>query len=377
MKRSGFTMIEMLVVLSIILLLFGLTMTVITASMDNARADATRTTVSYIDKAIEDRIEALGRNNVRSHARAFMVAYNVINADKIDEPLARVIVTKDRFQQALPTRLEDMFGLDGTPGTQDDSPLWRVWKKTMNANGIVTTDADIRPTGHIRENENAELLYLFLTEGATYGEIRFRSDDIITRHLRDSPIDTDGNGSFDRPGNGIPEIIDEWGNRIRFYGWTHKLTRPGGGTTDINQPLFTATAGHMLNTINPPASPVPFTMTGHMDSPLNQDPDDPYGRLSAAQNSTGFASAPYQIRLPSGAVVTCKAFNEDNYHPLDTYSIPLVVSAGPDGVLGLVEPTGFDPMTGNYDADLRTAEPLGYRAAWRTDAVYDNITAHN
>jgi prepilin-type N-terminal cleavage/methylation domain-containing protein len=362
MKRSGFTMIELLVVLAIITVLLSISFVVYGSAVEGARVSATRTTIATIQLAIDARTSALALYNAKSLAQSFAASYrlgaNPAPNQTIPENIAEIVVRKNRYKQALPSRLEDLWGYDARPGTPDDSPLWRIWKSTVV--GITVTDANPRPTGHRRDLENSELLYLALTKGNAYGDIRLRIDDINARHIRDAND------------NGIPEFVDDWGNPLRFYNWTHRLVRPGGGTTPIDQRLFSQTAHLLLTAHSPPASPSPYPANIY-NHPLNQDADDFTGALSAAQAATGLMTAPFRIDhdLVPGGAVTCPPFNEVHYHTLDTRGISLVISAGPDGNLGLVEPTEAAAP------ERRTAEPLAYTDPSQLDAVFDNITTRH
>ena len=70
----------------------------------------------------------------------------------------------------------------------------------------------------------------------------------------------------------------------------------------------------------------PTPLTGDYDQ-LNEDPDDSFGILLFEAK-----------RLTASGIPMLIAISETNYHTLDTYHRPLVVSAGADGVLGIYEP---------------------------------------
>lgn len=373
-NRSGFTMIELLVVMTIIAILMSVSFVVYGAAMENARATATRATIVNIQTAVDSKTAALARRNIKSLAQTFEASYNqggnASPNQRISPEVAEILVRKHLYIESMPSRLEDLWGYDLTPGNADDSPLWAVWKRTINkaAGSNVVTDANPRPTGHRRDLENSELLYLFLTQGANFGEGAFLVDKIRSSHVKDTPVDLNGDGTIDG-GNGISEFFDEWGSPLRFYGWTHRLIRPGGNGAAIDQALFAQTAHVLMTGQSPPASPSPYPANVY-NHPLNQDPDDFTGALSVAQTATGLMTAPFQIDLnvgPGVAIVTCPAFDEVNYHALDTRSLSLVVSAGPDRRLGLFEPTEAT------QPERRTAEP----DTTQLDAIVDNITTRN
>lgn len=360
--RRGFTLIELLVVLAIITVLLSISWTVYATSVESARIAATRRVLVELQSAVDARAHALAHYNVRSLAQTFRAAYNQGGNPNpnstISEEVATIIGRKNLYRGALPSRLEDTWGHDGQPGTLDDSPLWKVWKAAVPG----STDATPRPTGHRRDLENIELLYLALTKGSTFGEIQFSPDRIPAQHKRDTND------------NGIPEFVDDWGNPIRFYNWTHRLVRPGGGTTAIDQTLFSKTAYVLLTPRTPPDTPSPYPHDEY-NHPLNQDSDDFTGAFSAARTATNLMTSSFQIDLDTGpgtSIVTCPAFSDSNYHPLDTFSLSLIISAGPDGKLGLNEPTEAT------NPERRTAEPLVYSDSTQdVDVIYDNITTRH
>lgn len=345
MRRSAFTMLELLVVMVLMSILIALVATVYAQSIGAARVAATRTTIRQVQRAVQYRVERFREYNHRNLATLMRAQYDTAGNpspyDKIPLELAGILVQKNRFRATFPQRLEDLFGIDGVPGTEDDSDLWRVWKARCNGSGLPVSDADIRPVGHALELENAELLYLFLDSGERYGDNTFQVDNLNHEHVQDAN------------GNGLPELVDSWGQPIRFYNWPTRLVRPGGGTNPIEQSTFAVTARQMLAITPPPASPSPFPANEY-SHPLNMDPDDPYGTLSSSV-SAGWFTAPFQLnRNPFGSLpnlVTCQPFDETNYHTLDTYHTILIVSAGPDEQLGLVEPTDADLPRRNADLE--------------------------
>lgn len=361
-SRAGFTLIELLVVLTIVALIASVSWAAYGMSVENARAAATRTTLVELQLAIDAKTSALANNNIRGLAQKFQASYaqggNPSPNQTISESIAEIIVRKTLYKGAMPTRVEDMWGFDATPGTSDDSRLWGIWKRKYQ--GLTITDLAPRPIGYRIELENSELLYLFLTDGAGAGEARVNAERLPARH------------KMDQNSNGLPEFVDDWGSPIRFYGWTHRLTRPDGNGMPIDQSLFNKTA-HLLSTAQTlPATPAPYPATIYNHA-INQDPDDPTGALSDRMTATGLFTVPFDVDLDVVMdpmfvdIHTCPAFDEESYHALDTRGLSMVISAGPDRVLGLIEPTE------QTNPDQRTAMPI----LTLIDALYDNVTTRH
>jgi len=353
-RRSGFTLIELLVVLAIITILLSISWAVYGTAVESARADATRATIRQLDSALQERHKAFQRVNLKSQAKLFKSRYD--NSSPVNNPaavsleVAEIIVRKDRFKAAFPQRLEDLWGFDGVANTSDDAPLWAVWKAKTGFSARNATAPD--------PFESSELLYLALTNGGSFGAPTLTLDKLRAQHVRDAN------------GNGLNEIYDEWGFPLRFYNWPTRLVRPGGETSagppidlaDITVANFRAAALPLMPTLPKITSDLSYDFNTFVNHQLNIDPQDPTGALLAAQNATtpGIGRNPFTL----GSVTNQRALTEEFYGTFDTYSLPLIVSAGPDGQLGLTE-----PALAGTGGQARLAEPTGSR-----DFLYDNIT---
>jgi len=173
--------------------------------------------------------------------------------------------------------------------------------------------------------DSAEVLYRLLTDTETFGTAAEDASEFGTIEVGDS--DDDGNMEF----------LDGWGRPIRYYPYPTRLFKPGGHQANQPNGGVDTTRGATI-------------LFGSLvsEEELNRDQDDPFGVLLDQQ----FARQ--------------RGFNERDFHTFSTYHTPLVVSAGPDGELGLFEPNDTT-APGNH-----LAKPTG-----NLTHLDDNLTNHN
>ena len=368
LRRSGFTMVELLVVITIIAILMSISFAVYNSSLENARVAATRSLIRQVDGALQDRLDAFARLNLRSQAQQFQLAFNTANAPAtIPLPVADVIIYKDRFRAAFPQRVEDLWGLSGDPTIGDNAPLWRVWMRETGATAMAPRPAVITP-----DIESSVLLHLTLTQGSAFGLPAVSLDGISPNHVRTIETYTDGGGVT----HYVSYFVDEWDRPLRFFNWPTRLVRYDGEQSYTNPPpslinnnideaTFLASARVLMSRAPQTpttASTLPYNYFSH---PLNQDPDDQFGALTALLNDATQFGGPI-LRTPTGFSLgsyNAQPIDENFYHTLDTYHTPLIVSGGPDRRIGL-----FEPNTAGPD---RLARPLDIT---NTDELNDNLT---
>jgi hypothetical protein len=245
---------------------------------------------SHIKATIDDARQETG--NYGPGSTVYQMAGQDVNR-------ARVIWIKMRLAQQFPTRYGEALAPCGgnVPG---ESAYGKILSPRTNPN--------FNPSKTNPATESAACLLMALT----------------ARDRRGVNISKGYLGSLqmqDTDGDGIPEIVDNYGNPIVFVRWPMPtdITQSDGNFKMINS--WDAT---------------------YLSEKNLHDPQDPTGVLQAP-NWTG--SAMYQ-----GAV-----------HPLSApypnlYLVPVIISAGPDGTLGLNwTPGSFDigvnPATKNASGD--------------------------
>ena len=373
--RGAFTLIELLIVVTIISILLGLSIGVTLSFLTSAREAATRTTLAKIDVELGRRFAALRRQQDRMG---------------VSSPL----IQKRRAMEDFPAYMAAAPGPDGTPGTADDVRLFetddvfngrvgRAFESNAAARGPFAADGYAEdPTA------SAEALFVLLSSGSTFGTSDPGGDLLTEREL----ADTDGDG--------LREVVDGFGNPLRFYRTPTRLLRPslpaaagydgtvpdavagaqdGDGRFALTAHAFAEPAGEfatvaqvLLENALPGVEPNPADLFDRdtrvhgdaapsdaylptLGSVLRADPDDPYARVGL-----DFADPFGNGRsYPAGAG---PAAFEKLFHTPTTWYRPIVVSAGADGDLGLFEPQ--DRTRFGHLAQPR--EPV---------ATYDNITS--
>lgn len=316
----GFTLVELLMVIGIIGFLITVSGFVIGNMIGASKEAATLATIQKVHGVVMERIRGLDialetQAEMRKRSKNFSVTLDSSAGFVVGGPIA---FRKLQTRALIPTRLEDLPTSGRTV--------------FLTGTGHANVAAYRGASDWSAAVESSELLFFSLTQGTAFGEASSAAD-----LFRDSELkDTNGNGKM--------EIVDGWGNPLRFYGTPTRLLRPDGwnATTDelnpLNQSLITA------------AFP---SLAGRE---LAVDPDDPgNGFLNTYVNA-------YFSAYGSTDVDAAVSSYEGNFHTHGTYHIPLIVSAGPDGVLGIEEP---NTSLG------RLAHPIGGVA---NEDIYDNLT---
>jgi prepilin-type N-terminal cleavage/methylation domain-containing protein len=303
-RRRGFTLIELLIVLVIISLLAALAIGVIGAVMVNARTAATSATLSKIQGRMKDRIQTLSELDYDQYE---IEARNDSSISITTSEEVKVVAKKRAMREAFPQTWAE-FEIEYDDPDLKAEIISKYGTNTFNA-----------------ATESAEVLYYILTEGPIPGRGRRKVISGVGQVQADEFNSSD---TADTDGDGLLEFVDGWGNPLRFYRWPTRLVRPDGAGSTI-------TAAQLAN-----AQVIIPSLTA---ANAVKDADDPYDAMADSNDPDQFESA---------------------YLTPSTYNVPLVISAGEDGVLGLYEPTD----TANYGH-------LGNIA--NIEALYKNISNLN
>ena len=319
--RAAFSALELLVVIAIISFLTAAITVVAIRFIGTARAKATQTTVKKVSELLDARINDLERfidkENRAAGSGLPNYAQNFFVAAGRNRQIALVRGRKDLFRRNFPQRF--------------------VEDSRITASGYDSAK-------HQSDTESAEVLYYLLSTAPSFGA---ETDD-LSQFTSSEIADTDGDG--------LLEFIDAWGRPLRFYRWPTRLIRPAAAGEEGNpstRPIAVDTnrAARFLiaNVTTLPDAQIPNTAS------IKQDQDDPLGVVNPPPPSA----------TPPGTAQQLKNF-ENQYHTANTWHVPLIVSAGPDGELGLFEPND----TTNFGI-LAQPDPNS------RNAIFDDITNLN
>jgi prepilin-type N-terminal cleavage/methylation domain-containing protein len=359
-RASGFTLIEILIVLTIVSILAAALGVTITNMLTSAKEAQTTATLRKIDGLIVERQQGLQRAFEGRDFRRFVdkthesliagdPANGVPQLYGLSLKAVEAAARKDFARLFFPQRFIEMADSRNPGGSAADGIPDRIQFDDVYGSSVTWTGSPVQtPVNHDPITESAELLYFALTRMEVFGTPLIAVDDFSTREVADTDND------------GLPEFIDGWGNPLRFYRWPTRLSKPyglfgldgvpgaagddagspsGADFSDLYEIGWAGTDDVVIPSDNRffariyieglPRGPVlsgGLPIIGDYDQ-LNVDPDDAFGILLEQAKL-----------LTAHGINMLDAVSESRYHTLDTYHRPLVVSAGPDGFLGLYEP---------------------------------------
>ncbi len=246
---SGFTLVELMVVATVIAILATLSAAGLAATRQRVRADKTRNTIRKLHEIIVGQHESYLRRRVpftasatdhRANGAAKLEAVRRLMVYEMPDCWADVAASATAVTDTLPAYLQTGPVL-GYPGS--------------------------RPVSIAPALEGAECLYMIVSRGGIEPDLmeQFRSDEI-----------------GDTNGNGAPEFLDGWGNPIGFIRWA-----PGFAGSVLQKP-------DAVN-FHDPFDPQRNDVAGYALVPLivSAGPDG----LVGINLSTGWLSAPSLDRL--------------------------------------------------------------------------------
>ena len=395
LRRRAFTLLELLIVISIMALLMSLSVVVLLGVLNQAEEEATSATIQKVNRLLEQRIEAFDRSFKGARRTTAIQMMRSLLADPnsdgnsddgifgVTDAVVEILAKKALFRHEFPQRIADRtaFGVfsettyldTGVPNSIYLAICAPVARQELGlADTVPLTDPAIKNEVKAKfnnhaaspETESSELLYFFLLKSGSYGASSVDTDRFSGAEIQDTDED------------GLPEFVDAWGNPLRFYRWPTRLidTNPAvpfqpilsnlADATDTPPRMISQLERDVANLIlkGLPPSPTSLPSGASPRDLLLTDPDDPIGRIYTELERLDGTNGKPTFHLH---------FNEASYHTPDTFHAPLVISAGPDEQLGLFEPNdtaNFGNLAA-YDYTLAATQII--------DALTDNITSRN
>ncbi len=197
--RSGFTIVELMMVVGILLFLIATSAVLVRNIGNKAREKATLATIVKVNGMVQNRIEAMrkalssSKNQQQIKSLVGQKYTSLVNDfgakyRSLPKPVVEILVRKDILRQNLPQfASENLQVADLIDGTRDGTV----------AVPIPNPNADL----------SSEFLYYILTNHETYGVAPVGEDAFTASEV----ADTDGDG--------LNEFVDGWGKPLRFYRW--------------------------------------------------------------------------------------------------------------------------------------------------------------
>ena len=283
-RRSAFTLIELLTVVTIIAILMTLTLQVVGGLISQARDSATKATLAKVQTLLNSRSQAFDRIIKRKGYLTGTVEYTSFNGAGYTTTLQNILAIKELQKKFFPQNYADVKYQFLQPN---------IYQKS-NATSI-------------------EIMYDFLTQSNVLGDSPLGTDSFTSAEVKDTDND------------GLPEVIDGWGKPMRFYRWPTRLFRRGGQNPLPARTVVPIDATDISNFMMLFSTLPAFSgNVANLKNDLTRDPDDPLQECL-----TGY---------PIGG--SNQTF-EQAYHTPATFHVFLVVSAGPDGQFGMFAPEDF------------------------------------
>jgi prepilin-type N-terminal cleavage/methylation domain-containing protein len=309
--RAAFTLVELLVVITIMGVLTSIILFALAGAQESAKADKTRSTISKLNSLVMAKYESYRTRRVPVDLKLVAVYKGYMSAGQTTnttQPLARtkVDVIRELMRMEMPDRYSDITDNSVTawtdPGTGATVHMARPAVNQAYLNAI--------SGGPITAYESAKCLYLLVSLGLDDPDVMAEfSEDEIATDTRDH----------------MRYFVDGWGQPIFFLRWAPGFSSPLQ-PSDVNA----------KDALNNPKSKVVF-VTSH----------DPFDPLKAYIPTV--ASDPF---YNPGALAT-----QQIHPPL----YPLIYSAGPDRIFDIFVNTkpDFQYSTTDPPNDPYTAPPGG------------------
>lgn len=210
--RRGFSLVELLVAITIILALTSLVGVAVSAARSNVKASGTRQLIEKLDLLLKQQLATYDSKAVNTAAapagmknayRAWSIRRNLISGDLPD----RWSNVEYMYQTT------DLFG-SPTHANGLQFPKGRLTGSQRNYLAIWHSFDEARRKAVAKDNASAECLFMIVTQGGI-------ADCLDCGDLRSAQVG-------DQDGDGMLEFWDDWKNPILFILWAPGLKLPSG-----------------------------------------------------------------------------------------------------------------------------------------------------
>jgi prepilin-type N-terminal cleavage/methylation domain-containing protein len=333
-SRRGFTLVELLVTITIMAILAGMVSGALIVTRQSARIGATKATITKLHTIIAAKYESY-------HTRRVPIDLLGYGTNPGMAAAIKMLAVRDLMRWEIPERVTDLFVVDAS-GNPTSVRLANPTLSGLNLGGFnytATTLPAILNAYTARVNgvspgwansasrglASAECLYMIVT---------MLCGPEARRQFHQSEMG-------DTNGNGLPEFLDGWGRPIYFLRWA-----PAFNDSDLQPNLVT-------------------------DDELNAT--TPGSEIGAWTSATATARRQYEAtndhdRLDPRQVNMAQP-GDSPYVPNGSRLVPLIYSAGSDGEYGIAS----YPVTGIYVwGEVQLASPpnriryfgTDYQSAW-------------
>ncbi len=230
-KHPGFTLVEMLITITIIGILSAGVLAALQGARETAKAAKTKTTITKLHYVILQHYDSY---------RTRRVSVDTKGMTPFQASVARLNTIRDLMRMEMPDRGSDLGGITVPPGAGLLSPVPQITDRYLRLYNGRDTVAEVAE----RDMPSAEYLYMIVMSIHEAAE-QFSATEI---------------GDYDN--DGLPEFMDGWGHPIKFLRWPVGFVNSLEGLSDLHP--------------NNPWDPT---------EPHDPDPFDSHGIVSTTHNA--------------------------------------------------------------------------------------------